>query len=76
MDPKEILLAALEAFWDEDFDQCAERLGDYIVWRLRGGFEPCRGDAFAAEIERSLHLASIRALNKDRPDYADVHKDS
>lgn len=49
MDPEQTLKDA-QMLLDSDNEMCAEFLGEYFDWRLKGGFEPEGGDNKAFDI--------------------------
>lgn len=53
MDPESVLQAASEHL-SHDREECGGLLAIYFEWRLRGGFEPPRGDERAFELIRKL----------------------
>lgn len=51
MDPKACLRLASECILDGDADGCLEHLGNYRIWRIKGGFEPvCHEHEFAGVV--------------------------
>lgn len=47
MDPKATLQRLLAAMQKRDYADAVAALNDYYQWRVKGGFEPPRGDECA-----------------------------
>jgi hypothetical protein len=67
MDPTACLIACDQAITDGDLDVARDRVGDYYLWRRRGGFEPVdvagtamRGDEYARQCQRRIDAALNR----------------
>ncbi len=54
MDPVACLAEAKVFYDDDEFSQALARLADYFEWRLKGGFQPPRGDIKALALQNLI----------------------
>lgn len=54
MDPVAALAEAGDLIEDGDWAEALDRLAGYFEWRLKGGFQPPRGDERALALQRKI----------------------
>jgi hypothetical protein len=66
MDPKQVILEAIRAADEKDWDTCRYAMDAYAMWRQNKGFAPVIGTGWTADVAYTRIVDQLRSYGELR----------